>query len=145
MNWGKGLVLVLVAFAVLMTFLVVMSIRNPEPLVTDQYYEQELVYQQRINNTERANALSTSVVIQPSARGVRITFPAEARNGSIAGVLTLLRPNDPLADRQVTISADSSGIFDAIVPGLVAGRYNALLEWTANGVAYYTEEKLVIP
>ncbi|MBK6776307.1 MAG: FixH family protein [Flavobacteriales bacterium] len=145
MNWGKGLVLTLITFGGLMTWLVVKSIQNPEPLVTEQYYEQELKYQQRIDNTERANALSANVSMVPSAQGVRITFPPEAHSGSITGVLTLLRPNDPLADRQVIVAADTTGIFDAVTPGLVAGRYNALLEWSANGIAYYTEEKLVVP
>jgi hypothetical protein len=145
MNWGKGLVLALITFGGLMTWLVVKSMQNPEPLVTEQYYEQELKYQQRIDNTERANALSANVSMEPSTQGVRITFPPEVHSGSITGVLTLLRPNDPQADRQVIIAADTSGIFEAIAPGLVTGRYNALLEWTANGIAYYTEEKLVVP
>ena len=145
MNWGKGLALALITFAGLMAWFVVMSMRDPEPLVTEQYYEQELKYQHRINNTERANALSANVTIEPIAQGVRLTFPPETRKGSITGVLTLLRPNDPLADRQVIVAADTTGVFHAIAPGMVAGRYNALLEWTANGVAYYTEEKLVVP
>ena len=81
----------------------------------------------------------------PIAQGVRIPFPPEAHGGSITGVLTLLRPNDPLADRQVIVAADTTGIFDAVTPGLVAGRYNALLAWSANGIAYYTEAKLVVP
>jgi hypothetical protein len=145
MNWGKGLALVLVAFAGLMAWFIVMSARNPEPLVTEHYYEQELKYQQRINNTERANALSTAVIMRPMRYGVLLTFPAEIRSSGIAGVLTLLRPNDPKGDRTINITPDSTGRFLALAPGLTSGRYNAQLEWTANGTTYYTEEKLVVP
>ncbi len=37
MNWGKGLALTLAVFAGLMAWFVVMALRNPEPLVTEQY------------------------------------------------------------------------------------------------------------
>ncbi len=145
MNWGKGLALTLAAFAGLMVWFIVMSARNPEPLVTEQYYEQELKYQARIDNTERANALSKAVGMQPVKEGVMLSFPAEMRSSTITGELTLLRPNDPAADRLITIAPDSTGQFLALAHGLLSGRYNALLEWTANGTTYYTEEKLVVP
>lgn len=145
MNWGKGLALTLAAFAGLMVWFIVMSARNPEPLVTEQYYEQELKYQARIDNTARANALSIAVTMQPVKGGVLLSFPREMRAHAITGELTLLRPNDPTADRLMTITPDTSGVFLALAPGLVGGRYNALLEWTANGINYYTEEKLVVP
>ncbi len=145
MNWGKGLALALVAFAGLMVWFVVMAARTPEPLVTEEYYEHELKYQSRIDNTERANALSIAVVMRPVKDGVMLTFPTELRTHTITGELTLLRPNDPTADRLITVTPDSTGHFLALAPGLVSGRYNALLEWTANDVAYYTEEKLVVP
>lgn len=145
MNWGKGLALTLAAFAGLMVWFIIMSARNPEPLVTDQYYEQELKYQARIDNTERANALSIAVGMRPVKGGVLLSFPQELRAHAITGELTLLRPNDPTADRVLTITPDTSGTFLALAPGLAPGRYNALLEWAANGINYYTEEKLVVP
>lgn len=145
MNWGKGLALALAAFAGLMVWFIVMATRNPEPLVTEHYYEQELKYQARIDNTERANTLSKAVVMQPVKDGVMLTFPAEMRAYTITGELTLLRPNDPAGDHLITITPDSTGNFLALAPGLTGGRYNALLEWSANAVTYYTEEKLVVP
>jgi len=144
MNWGKGLALTLVAFAALMVWFIVMATRNPEPLVTEEYYEQELKYQERIDNTTRAHALST-VGMEVTANSIRLTFPAGMSDRSITGDLTLLRPNDPTADRLLKVIADSNGVFQTDAVALVAGRYNALLEWNADGVAYYTEEKLVVP
>ncbi|MBK6476369.1 MAG: FixH family protein [Flavobacteriales bacterium] len=58
MNWGKGITLALIAFAGMMAYFLIRASGNPSPLVTDKYYEQELKYQQRINNTNRADALS---------------------------------------------------------------------------------------
>ncbi|MBK8339727.1 MAG: FixH family protein [Flavobacteriales bacterium] len=145
MNWGKGLAMALAAFAGLMVFFIVMAARNPEPLVTEQYYEEELKYQERIDNSERANALTRAVRIEVNGQGVRLSFPEEMHDRAIHGELTLLRPNDPIADRHVTITPDGSGVFETVDLGLLSGRYNALLEWSVDGVAYYTEEKLMVP
>ncbi len=144
MNWGKGLALTLAAFAGLMVWFIVMATRNPEPLVTEEYYEHELKYQERIDNTTRAQAL-TAVRMDVTARNIRITFPTGTNDRSISGDLTLLRPNDPTADRQLKVIADSTGVYTNSALDLVPGRYNALLEWSAGGIAYYTEEKLVVP
>ena len=61
MNWGKGLTIALIVFAGMMAWFVVMAHRNPEPLVTEEYYAEELKYQQRIDHTERALAMSKAV------------------------------------------------------------------------------------
>jgi hypothetical protein len=144
MNWGKGLTLALIAFASMMAWFVVMASRNPTPLVTEQYYEKELVYQQRIDHTARANALSAGVGITLTTTGARLVFPPEFRTKAISGELTLLRPNDPRADHVVSISAVENGVFEAAGMDLWPGRYNAALEWTVDGERYFTEEKLVV-
>ena len=144
MNWGKGLVLALVAFASLMAWFVVKATQNPEPLVTERYYEEELLYQGRIDNTERANKLSGSVAITLDRRTVHLRFPAELAGQPITGELTLLRPNDPEGDRNIAVVADSQGAFTAAFPELPSGRYNALLTWRNGAAEYYTEEKLVV-
>ena len=144
MNWGKGLALALIAFAGMMAWFVVMASRNPSPLVTEEYYEKELVFQQRIDHTARANALSTSVHIQLTTDGAVLEFPAELNGKAITGELTLLRPNDPRADRVVQVAA-TNGTFEEHDLDLWPGRYNAALEWTVEGEQYYTEVKLVVP
>ncbi|HQW06333.1 MAG: FixH family protein [Flavobacteriales bacterium] len=143
MNWGKGLALALIAFAGMMTWFVVMASRNPSPLVTEEYYEKELKFQERIDHTERANALSSPVRIAVTAQDLRLEFPEEFHGKVITGELTLLRPNDPRADQVITVN--TTGIFERGNMELWPGRYNASLEWTVDGTRYFTEEKLVVP
>jgi len=142
MNWGKGLALALIAFACMMAWFVVMASRNPSPLVTEEYYEKELKFQERINDTERANALSTPVHMIVTASELRLEFPQEFQGKTISGELTLLRPNDPRADQ--VIAVNTTGIFERGGMGLWPGRYNAALEWTVDGTRYFMEEKLVV-
>lgn len=144
MNWGKGITLALIAFAGMMVFFMIKAAQNPSPLVTDNYYEQELKYQQRINNTNRANALSAEVVMQITAKGIRLEFPKEVDPATITGELTLLRPNNPSLDRTIAVTATDNGVFEVVGDLLAPGRYNALLEWTAGENTYYSEQKIVV-
>ena len=145
MNWGKGILLVLVAFVGLMSWFLVMAARNPEPLVTESYYKQELAYQSRIDETTRAYALTAPVEFAFRGHAMDLRFPEELRGTAISGELVLRRPNDPLADRVVLIAHAVDGAFRTEDLDLRSGRYDALLSWSANGTAYYTEEKLVVP
>jgi hypothetical protein len=144
MNWGKGLALALASFAALMAWFIVQASRSPEPLVTEQYYEQELQYQGRIDATERARVIG-GVRMDVSRVAIGITFPAAVTGHAITGELLLQRPNDPAGDRRIAITTGPDAAFLAEGLGLAPGRYNAQLSWTARGVAYYTEERIVVP
>lgn len=144
MNWGKALAISLIAFAGMMTFFVVMAAWNPEPLVTERYYEQELKYQERIDDAARASGLSAAVAIEVIGDAVFLRFPEELKAGTLKGELTLLCTNDPAGDRVIHVNSDANGEFISFPLALRPGRYNAQLEWVADGRSYYTEQKLIV-
>ncbi len=144
MNWGKALTLAMVLFAGMMTWFVIKASQNPMPLVTEDYYGAELKFQGRIDEAARAKALSAPVAMVVERTAVDLRFPDELAGKRIAGTFTLLRPNDPRADRTLSVAADSAH-FLATGLDLVAGRYNALLEWEVEGVKYYMEDKVYVP
>ncbi|MBX2973616.1 MAG: FixH family protein [Flavobacteriales bacterium] len=144
MNWGKALALALIAFAGMMTWFVIKASQNPEPLVTEDYYGAELKYQGRIDETARAKALSAPVAIALTRGSVQLDLPAEMQGRKVTGTLTLLRPNDPRADRTIALPATDAGGYALHDVQLLPGRYNAMLEWQADGIAYYTEEKAYV-
>jgi hypothetical protein len=54
MNWGKSIMWVFIAFAAGMMFLVYRATQTQFELVEDDYYEQELNFQNQINQTNAA-------------------------------------------------------------------------------------------
>ena len=134
----------LIAFAGLMAFFLVKAAQNPEALVTERYYEQELKYQQRIDDAARASALSGDVMINSEEDVVQLVFPAEMRDMPISGELTLLCMNDPAGDRTVQVHV-AGGSFTTAPLQLRSGNYSAQLEWSTGGVGYYSEQKLIVP
>ncbi|MBK8227261.1 MAG: FixH family protein [Flavobacteriales bacterium] len=144
MNWGKGLAISLIAFAAMMAAFGIASARRTESLVTEEYYAEELRYQQRIDAQGRALSLSAPVAIMVGKGRLRIQFPAELAGKAITGELHLLRPNDARADKKVAIAADQDGLFETQALDLWPGRYDASLEWQCGGVTYHSAEKLVV-
>ncbi len=143
MNWGKGLALALIAFAAMMAWFMIKASQNPSPLVTEDYYGQELKFQQRIDEAARANALSAPVEMVVQRSSVQLNFPAELAGRRISGLLQLQRPDDPLADRTLPLTTDSARF--TVGTELAQGRYNAALQWEADGVKYFTQEKVYVP
>ncbi|MBK7946916.1 MAG: FixH family protein [Flavobacteriales bacterium] len=144
MNWGKGLAISLIAFAAMMAAFGIASARRTETLVTENYYAEELKYQERIDAQSRTNALSAPVSIVLADDRVQLRFPVEMEGKAITGSLKLLRTNDARADRDVAIAAESDGSFTSEALDLWPGRYDASLEWQVDGITYHTAEKLVV-
>ncbi|MBL7950353.1 MAG: FixH family protein [Flavobacteriales bacterium] len=144
MNWGKGLALALIAFAGMMAWFMVKASQNPEPLVTEDYYGEELRFQARIDEAARARALSAPVRIDVQQGSITLLFPSELNGQLISGKLDLLRPNAPGADHAVPFAVDSTVL---VLPDqqLLPGRYNVALHWTVDGSHYFTEEKVFVP
>ncbi len=60
-NWGYKIVLVYSVFVAGILYLVVQSSRQQMDLVTDDYYAQEIRYQEKIDQSKRASALSEPI------------------------------------------------------------------------------------
>ena len=63
-NWGYKIVLVYSVFVAGILYLVVQSSRQQMDLVTDDYYAQEIRYQEKIDQSKRASALSEPIRYQ---------------------------------------------------------------------------------
>lgn len=144
MNWGKGLLLTMAGFVAMMAWFLVRAAQNPEPLVTENYYEQELKYQERIDATQRALALAGTLSMEPSPDGVRLGLPSAIHGKEVNGRLLLLRPNAPEADRTVGIMGAASDSM-MLPTDLRTGRYVAQLEWTMDGEQYFAQRELLVP
>lgn len=143
MNWGKALALSLAAFVALMAWFLWKASSHVESLVTDDYYAQELKYQDRIDAQARSSALSAPVAFTIADDRIQVRFPQELAVKGITGSLRLMRPNDARGDRSVEVRADSTGLFTSEALDLLPGRYDASLDWQADGVRYHSADKLV--
>jgi len=75
MSWGKGIILVFVVFVLGIGILVYRSMTKNIDLVTTNYYEKELKYQEQIDKINNTNSLKEKIKIEYNGSVILITYP----------------------------------------------------------------------
>lgn len=134
MNWGVRITLVFIAFAGLMAYMVVGSFRENIDLVSDTYYADELVYQQRLEQQQNVLTFHKQLTASVAENHFVLRFPVAVRSGQVQ----LYRPSDAQSDRQVPLTAGAAQVqIDAA--GLPSGKYILKADWADTERKYYEE------
>ena len=67
MNWGHKILFLYLGFVILVMVMVFMAYRQDVPLVSDDYYEKELKYQDDIDQFKNAALLAEPIYIKYDA------------------------------------------------------------------------------
>lgn len=132
--WPIGIAAFIGLFFIAMVTFVIWSLGHRQDLVAEDYYERDLVYQQTIDATARANALS----FVPLTRDRDGTFQITVQPGSTNVRLSLYRPSDKKLDQQIAIDIDPGGRAAWPSSHLPAGRWRATLDWHYDSFTYRT-------
>lgn len=144
-TWGHGIVVALgsfIAFILFMIFLFPNGQQNSE-LITDNYYEDELAYQQVIDAKTNADKLVQKPEYKQDAEGIKVHFPNDINNGNSKLSIDLHRAEDQKLDikREMTLDASNRLVIPANV--LVKGNYVLRLMWTKENKKYQMDYDLV--
>lgn len=139
MDWGKGILLTIVAFVGFIMTLVVISVRQDDiHLVTENYYEKEIKYQDQIEREKSAAGLDREVLIFDSqTKSMLLDLPVGAK-----GNLQLFRPSDARLDQELELDITQEGKTTVPLEKLKSGYWRIQLTWTENGVEFYEEKKI---
>jgi hypothetical protein len=143
-SWPIGLTIVFVVFFLYLIGFIILSLMNRTDLVTEDYYEQEVAYQDQIDRVERSKDLSQNVNLEynPSNQIITLEFPADFNPDSITGYILFFRPSDAKQDRIQTIQLDDQGIQIIDGKNLSKGMWRIKIFWQVIGEAYYDEKVL---
>lgn len=144
MNWGNKLLLTFIVFGIGMFYLVYRSMRTNYDLVEKDYYNQELRYQQKIDATNRTNALRSSLVLEQTEQGVHVQLPFEMKNKNLNGDIWFYCAYDAGKDKKISLRPDSNARQLIPLQELEPGNYTVKLNWTESGQTYYAEKTLTI-
>ncbi len=141
-GWGTRIAVLYGGFVLIIATLVIGSMKQDVSLVSSNYYEQELKYQEVIDAGRNQSALSTPVRLELKGEQILIHFPAEFSGKEVKGTIQFYSPLNEKWDR--TISLQRGGTDVAIIKrsALHPTNYTAKLTWTADGMDYYQETKL---
>lgn len=138
LSWGHGVMIALLAFIIFilsMLFLFPNGQQNSE-MVSDNYYEEELLYQQVIDAKGRADKLVNKPVYSQNSSGITIKFPADYSNGNARIKYVLNRTDDKNLDVKKDAVLDENKSFTIPANLLKFGSYTLRLTWVKNKTEY---------
>jgi len=143
-NWGTGIVLSFIGFIAFILFFVIrMSMDDSanHDLVTEDYYKQELGYQQEINAEKEAYALPEKVKIKKTENGLLIIFPEQQDYKDIKGTVSLYRPSNKHLDFNFPISLSNAHL---LIPdnSLLDGRWDIKVLWNYKEKEYLVKKSI---
>jgi hypothetical protein len=144
LDWGTGVAAGIILFVLLTATLVAIAMSNRVDLVTDQYYDRGIAYQERINSLRRTAARDEKPLVSISPDDLVIEFPRQSSDATPAGTITMYRPADKTRDVVLRVDPDSAGIQHIGTRSLDRGLWKLQISWHEADQDYYTEQPVMI-
>lgn len=143
-NWGTGIVLAFIGFiSFIMYFVISMNINDKydHDLVTDDYYKQELEFQNDIDKEKNANSLAENITWKKDEDGVVLNFPKLFEQDQVEGTVYFYRPSNKTFDFEIPIVLEN---YQIRIPKskLLEGRWNIKVDWTYQNKSYLYKKEI---
>jgi len=143
-NWGTGIVLGIIVFVVISITMTVIFMTQDVSLVSDNYYEKSLSYQDEIDKQSRTNSLDEQVKINFNGEIIDILFPSSYLSKNISGDIYFYRPSNSKLDFKLPLELNEEGNQLILVKNFEKGFWRLKLNWTMDGDGYYNERAINI-
>jgi nitrogen fixation protein FixH len=115
-----------------------------ENLVVEDYYSQDLVYQEQLDKANRTAALGETFIIKyVRGSGVKVKINDKFINDIIIGNIVFYRPSDKNLDRQINLELINGDQF-INTSTFENGLWEIQISWSMNDVDYYSSQKIII-
>lgn len=143
LGWGSRIAVLYGGFVILIAALVTGAMRQDFDLVADDYYQQEIAYQDVLDAGKNQSALTTAVLVSADERAVTIEFPADFNGQLINGNVHFYSPIDSKWDKQLALQNVQNNI---VIPRseLRNTTYKVKINWEANSKKYYQESEITL-
>jgi nitrogen fixation protein FixH len=137
-------------FALLISALATWAVvaqRNREELVSPDYYEQEVAYEQQIHRLKRSAGAGVAIGLVPGGQGgvIRIAWPTNALPADGPGRVRLYRPSESALDREIPLAVGADGVQNIDAGPLKPGFWKVRVHWGPEDAGYYAEGSVVVP
>lgn len=144
LNWGKSIAIFYIMFVLWLLGFALYTKSEDVNLVTENYYEQELQYQDQINKINRTKNLPEQVSIKYSGDQIGLTFPDIFSKDDIEGKVHLYRPSDNKLDLFENIELDAANQMEIPVSKLAKGLWKVKVDWQVKSDGYFNEQIILV-
>lgn len=143
-NWGTAIVIAIISFMVfILTFVYRSAVmeKYQHELVSEDYYGDELHYQEEIDKLKNASELEVDVTFVRTADGLTFRFPEGLEPEKITGTISLQRPSNKSLDLKVPIELTEN---DFLIPdqNLASGKYIVVVDWKYEDSEYMFKDEI---
>jgi hypothetical protein len=141
MNWGNSIVLVFVAFAAIIITMVTICMKQDDlHLVTQNYYEEEIKYQQHMDKVSNSEGLGHTVLkFDVPSSSLNVNLPKGTK-----GTVHLFRPSDARLDQKFEVQNHTPSDKNLDLSSLKPGYWRVKVEWADQEKSYFQELKIFI-
>ena len=142
-SWGTAIVMAIMSFMTFILYLVITMTTDRNfnhDLVTEEYYKQELTFQDKLNRETNAHNLLTNIELSIKEDGVILKFPENLEVSKIKGSILLYRPSNKEMDFNIPVALSAHQM---LIPAkhLEEGRWNIEIDWSYLGESYYFKKE----
>jgi nitrogen fixation protein FixH len=136
-------------FAIFITFIVgfiVFATRQHVDLVRNDYYEEEVHFQQQLERIQRTREQGGSMALRydKASQCVTLSLPA-ARAHEASGIIHFYRPSDATLDQEVQLALATDGTQQVDARKLRRGLWKVRVQCLMDGQEYFFDQALVVP
>ena len=144
-NWGTGLTIFFIIFVSTLVFVLYQAFQQDNSLVMDNYYEEDIKYQQQYDKIKNTSELTTKVKLDfDSAKGeISLTFPLDSM-AITTGIVLVYHPAEKSADKKYDFNLNQTNVYQIKLDKMTKGRIKVKIDWERAGVKYYQEEEIII-
>jgi hypothetical protein len=142
--WPLGIIGAFGLFFCGLATVIVIAATHHETMVSENYYEQELTFQDQINATARATECGAAISTDAASGDVIIRLPAAQLAQKFSGTIALYRPSEPKLDREYQLEPKADGTQMLNVSQIASGLWLVRVKWNVGGQDYFLEQKITI-
>lgn len=144
MSWGYRIAFLYGSFVVMMVTLVVLSSQQDIPLVTEDYYEKDLVYETQMQRISNSKELEQDVEVKYDSKQEQIIVQFPKGMNNITGEILCFRPSQEGIDFTLAIEALEANAMTFGTSEMLNGRWKVKITWEDENNIYYKETTVYI-
>lgn len=145
-SWGIKIIIIFAVFAAGVFTMVAVSMMNDTDLVSENYYEQEIKYQDQIDLLNKSSHLNESILF--TQEGNDIILDVSGLTGSddnkYEGGIFFYRGSDAKKDFDIKFNPDINGIQKIPAEKLDKGYWKVSLKLRKNNEDFFIEKKIFV-
>jgi len=144
MSWGIKITILYCGFVVLILSMVFATMTYKVDLVSADYYDQELKFQDKINGIRNTDSLHLSFKTEIAKQVVSLQYPEQWHGKKVAGRILFYRPSDSALDLSYTANQGEQGQQVFASGKFRRGTYKMLCDFQVDGRKFCYEETLFL-